>query len=322
MPTQIGIIGAGGMGATHARAWARLPEVKITGIVDTNLAKAQALAEKYQTAAYDSIEAMLSDKSLAIDCLSVCTPTYLHREHTEKALAAGCDVFCEKPLALSVSDCDAMIAAAEKAKKSLGVGQVVRFFPEFASAKRLVDSGAVGKPAVVRTRRGGGFPRCDTDWFNDASKSGGIIFDLAIHDIDWLLWTFGPIMRVYAKGITLENRDFCDYALLTFRHESGAVSHTEVTWADPKGGNNRFEIAGDAGLLSYESLKARTLHFRTETRVSSSGPLNENEDPYHRQIEAFHQKSPLSVLATEARAAVRVAEAAHESLKTGRAITL
>lgn len=316
------VIGAGGMGSTHARGWAKAEGFTLAGIADIDLPRAEALAQKYNTQAFSSVEALLTS---GVDAVSVCLPSSLHRLVTEQALTAGCHVLCEKPMALSVADADAMIASAKAAGKLLSVAQVVRFFKEFESAYRLVVSGAVGEPTVIRTRRGGGFPGWSS-WFGDEAQSGGICFDLGVHDIDWLLWTFGPIVRVYAKGLTERGFDKLDHALITMRHASGAISHTEVTWADPKGGGATFEIAGDAGLLAHDSRREVSLSFRTETRTGTSRPHSLADDPYDRQIAAFAQAiregTPLAVTAEEGRAAVAVAAAARESLKTGRAIAL
>ena len=283
-------------------SWSRLPDV--------DLPKAEALAATYGAQAFGSVEALLSS---GVEAVSVCLPSALHRSITEEALQMGCHVLCEKPMALSVADCDAMMEAARIAGRRLSVAQVVRFFPEFANAHSLVQSGGVGAPAVVRTRRGGGFPGWSS-WFGDEAQSGGILFDLAVHDIDWLLWTFGSVERVYAKGLTERGFEKLDHALITLRHTSGTISHTEVTWADPKGGGATFEIAGDAGLLSHDSRKEISLSFRTETRTGSGRPLIPSDDPYDKQIAAFAYAilsgGPLAVTAEEGRSAVAVAAAA------------
>lgn len=319
---KAGVIGAGGMGSTHVRGWAAAEGVELVGVADLDLPKAEAIAGKYGTQAFGSVEALLA---AGVEAVSVCVPSNLHRVLTEQALAAGCHVLCEKPMALSVADCDAMIAAAKSVGKLLSVAQVVRFFAEFENGHKLVQSGGVGKPAVVRTRRGGGFPGW-ASWFGDEAQSGGILFDLAVHDIDWLLWTFGPVERVYAKGLTERGFETLDHALITLRHTSGTISHTEVTWADPKGGGATFEIAGDAGLLAHDARKEVSLSFRTETRTGTGRPQVSTDDPYNRQIAAFaraiREGAPLAVTGEEGRNAVAIAAAARESLKTGRAIAL
>lgn len=336
-PLRIGIIGAGGMGTRHAAAWSRVPGVTVTAVADINLEKARKLASQYDAADHGSVGALLNDTKTDVDIVSVCVPTSLHRELSVEALQAGKHVFCEKPMALETEDCDAMIAAAKAAEKLLSVGQVVRFFPEYANAKRLIDSGAVGKPAVARVRRGGGFPRTDTDWFADPAQSGGVIYDLLVHEFDWLLWCFGPVKRVYARSLTerMAANEFghLDYALVTLRHETGVISHAEGTWADPGGFATSFEVAGDGGLLSHDSRKATPL-VRSLRREGQSGtgvplpssPLAPQDDPYYREIAAFaksvREGAPLAVTAEEGRAAIAVAQAAAESARTGRAVEL
>lgn len=334
MTLNIGIIGAGHMGRTHARHWARVPDVRIAAVYDVLPDTGRALADAHDAAVYDTLPALLASN---VDVVSVCTPTDTHREITETALAAGKHVFCEKPLALTVADCEAMIQATQNAGKLLGVGQVVRFFPEFANAKRLVDNGAVGNPAAVRTHRGGDFPRPPTNWYANAHQSGGVLLDLLVHDFDWLLWCFGPVKRVYARALTERfasgELPETDYALVTLRHESGVVSHVEGTWADPGGFSTTFEIAGDAGLLTHDSRRAAPLLQTRRTPTEKAGgvtlpssPVAANDDPYYRQLLSFTQSirenTPLAVRPEEARDAVAVAVAALESARTSRAVSL
>ncbi len=335
------------MGGTHARCWSRLPGAQVVAIADMQAEKAQALAARIAgTSGTDGMpqvfsraEEMLSVRE--IDIVSVCVPTSAHRALTEAAATAGKHILCEKPMALTLEDCDAMISAAQKAGVVFTIGQVVRHFPEYARAKALVDSGAVGAPAAVRVRRGGDFPRTDTDWYADPAHSGGVIFDLMVHDLDWLRWCFGPVTRVYARGLTERlaagELDHIDYALLTLRHESGVISHAEGTWADPSGFATAFEIVGDGGMLEHDSRRTVTLTQALRTTESggrSSGGgvtvprslLADDDDPYFRQIESFagtvRNGTPLIVTPEEARAAAAIALAARESLRTGQAVTV
>lgn len=342
---KVGIVGAGNMGTTHATCWSRLPGAQVVAIADGQTHKARALAQivaEQTGAAGGPAPTVLAsaDEMLAhadVDVISVCVPTNHHRPVAEAALRAKKHVLCEKPMALSIGDCDAMMAAAEAAGTVFTVAQVVRCFPEYARAKSLVDVGAVGQPAAVRARRGGDFPRTDTDWYADPARSGGIIFDLMVHDIDWLGWCFGPVTRVYAQGLTERlaagELDHLDYALLTLRHASGVISHLEGTWADPGGFATAFEIAGDAGLLTHDSRRAAPLSrsLRAENGAAAgvavpSSPLAPGDDPYFREIESFAQSvrtgAPLFVTPAEAHAAVAVAVAARESLRTGQAVAV
>ncbi len=337
---NIAIIGAGNMGRRHTRAWARVGGARVVAVADVLKPKADALAAELQKDTGASAQAFGDARELlaggGIDVVSVCAPTHLHRELTEHAASAGAHVFCEKPMALSVADCDAMIAACQTANVRLSVGQVVRFFPEFENAHRLIAGGAVGKPAAARTRRGGDFPRGEADWYADDAQSGGVIFDLLIHDFDWLLWCFGPVARVYAKGLTgRADLPRLDYALVTLRHESGVIAHVEGTWADPGGFATTFDIAGDNGLLTHDSRRAAPLvkslrasggDGAPSITTLSLNPLAPDDEPYFRQIAAFAQSvadnvAP-AVTPQDARAAVAVAAAARRSLASGRAETV
>jgi predicted dehydrogenase len=303
---NVGIIGAGNMGTTHARCWARLPDARVAAVADVQIHKARALAERVGGTVGSPAEAFADAHALLarpdVHAVSICVPTPHHRSLTEAAARAGKHVLCEKPMALTLADCDAMIAATRTAGVTFLVGHVVRFFPEYARARALIESGAVGRPAAVRVRRGGSFPVTDTDWYADPAQSGGVPFDLLVHDFDWLRWCFGPVTRVFAKGLTerLAGRemDHLDYTLATLRHRNGVISHAEGTWADPGGFVTTFEVAGDAGLLEHDSRKAGVLT-QSLRRDAANGegagagvavprsPLAEEDDPYFREIAHF-----------------------------------
>ena len=129
--------------------------------------------------------------------VDICTPGTAHKGPVLAAAAAGKAIICEKPLARMLADAQAMVDACEAAGVPLYVAHVVRFFPEFALAKKQLDSGALGRPAVMRTVRAGSFPRpgnsFSSDYYGDFSRSGGVIQDVGIHDIDYHRWCFGEV---------------------------------------------------------------------------------------------------------------------------------
>ena len=328
MTYRVALIGAGAMGCVHARCWDRLPGAEIVGVLDPREDAARALGPPFA-----DWDALLSQARP--DIVDVCTPTPLHREYVEKAAAAGKAVFVEKPMARTLADCDAMIAAVERAGVPAMAGHVVRFFPEYAAAKRLVEGGAVGTPAAIRTARMGGFPAWSgpPNWYADPDQSGGVALDLILHDFDWLRWTFGPVSHVYAKGLygqkQYEGR--LDYALVTLRLASGAVAHVTGSWAHPAGFRTAFEIAGDGGLIEHDS--ARSVPLTASLRKPGGGnaavpesPLAPLEDPYYLEIAAFvsalENNRPPPVTLQDAREAARIGLAALESIETGRVINL
>lgn len=316
---KVGILGTGGMGGVHAKAYGSMPEVELC-VFDRRSERAQLFAEEYRARVYDSQAELIR----SVDVLDVCLPTDLHMDAALAGLAAAKPVFCEKPLARTLDQARIMIEAAEKGGLQLGVGQVVRFFPEFKRAHDLVEAGAVGKPAAIRTHRGGVAPQGADGWFMDHSRSGGVLLDLAIHDFDWLRWTFGEIKSLYARSTALAKGSGPDYALTVLTLESGAIAHVESTWMDPRGFATAFEIAGSDGLLNYDSREAASLTVATPEKTAYEANFTPDEDPYYLELKAFLDavagSRPSPVGGVEGFHALAVSTAAIESAKTGKPV--
>jgi predicted dehydrogenase len=324
---RVGIVGAGTMGRTHASAYTKLPNVQLTGIYDADRAFAERTAQQFGTKAVESYEALLQQ----VDIVDICTPTPTHEELVVRAASVGKHILCEKPLGRTLQQCERMIAAARQAGVTLMPAHVLRFFPEFKQARELVLAGAVGKPAAIRTRRGGAYPRAANDWYADFEQSGGPILDLVIHDFDWLRWTFGEVERVFAKALTFKKLDHIDYALITLRLQSGAIAHVEANWADPGGFKVDFEIAGDAGMIAFDSRFAMPLTVAKQQADDGGGGVAVPEspladDPYLLEIKHFVDSVEAgqqpSITAEDGMKAVEIALAAIESARTGKVIRL
>ncbi len=326
---KVGIAGTGFMGSTHAAGWAET-EASLAGFVSKTAANAQALAEQYGAQVYANFEAMLAD----VDVVDICTPTHLHHFQVLQAAAAGKDIVCEKPLARTVAEGQEMIAACQSAGVKLLVAHVVRFFSEYAQAKATIAGGDIGRPAVIRLTRGSFRPKKATDnWFVDVEKSGGMMFDLMIHDFDYARWVAGEVESVFAKNITSSQPDApVDYGLVIMKHQSGAISHVEGSWAyPPPMFRTRFEIATSDGWLEFDSGKTAAigLHLHQDKTDAPDVPLPSSpmtESPYTTQIKAFYnaltQDAPVPVTAVDGLAAVQIALAAIESTQTGKAVYL
>ncbi|MCM3740610.1 Gfo/Idh/MocA family oxidoreductase [Oceanobacillus luteolus] len=321
------IIGAGTMGGTHAEAYAKMENVKLAGIVDINLAKAQGLADRLNTKAFQTYEEAVELDE--IDVVSICVPTPFHKQYVMKVADDKKHVICEKPLAISLSDAREMINYCNDKGVKLFVGHVVRFFPEYVKAKKLVDEGKVGKPAVVRTTRGGGFPIASNDWYSDFASSGGLVLDMIIHDFDYLRWCFGEVKRVYAKSTRTRVFEKFEYALVTLRFESGVIAHVEGTWAH-QGFSTKFEIAGKEGIIEYDSSKVTPVVASRKETASSEGvavpesPMKDN--PYFAELEHFihciQTDAEPVVTAEDAYKAMEISLAALESIETGKVVVL
>lgn len=326
---RVALIGAGTMGATHAEGWSQT-DAQLVGIVATDLARAEALATQYGTTVYDSLDAVLP----LADIIDICVPTHLHRDFVERAAAAKKHIFCEKPIARTHADGEAMIAACEKAGVRLFIGMTTRFFPEYRSAHDLVASGEIGSPAVVRLSRVAYKPQKTTDnWFLDYAKSGGPLLDLMIHDYDFARWVAGDVERVYARNVSAADPNAeGDYAQVLLRFRSGAIGHIEGGWVYPPPlFRRKIDIACEQGLIEWESDNSAPLvsHFKAAPGASAEVGLPLSpllEDPYTTAVKHFYDAlihdTPFDVTPADALAALDIALAAIESASSRKPVSL
>ena len=326
---KIGIAGVGFMGSIHAEGWAQTG-AEMAGFVAETVEEAAPLAKKYNLKIYPTLAEMLPD----VDVVDICTPTHLHHAMTLQAAAAGKHIICEKPLGRSTQQAREMIAACQQAGVQLLVAHVVRFFNEYALAKASVTRGEIGKPGVIRLQRGSFRPKkAAGNWFLDDAKSGGILFDLMIHDYDYARWIAGEVQSVMAKKVTTGHPEApIDYGLVLLTHRGGALSHVAGAWAyPPPTFRTHIEIAGDAGLIEFDSADSAP-SFNLIAATGSGAPdvglpsSPVSESPYTTQLKEFYAAllggPQPRVRAADGLAAVQIAEAALESAATGKPVQL
>lgn len=308
----------------HARKYALMPDVELHAY-DRNPDRLDVYCAQFGAKPAATLEELIK----VADAVDVCTPTDAHCDVAMEAVKGGKAVLVEKPMARTVEECAELIDAAKKAGVPLMPGQVVRFFPEFATAHKAVKGGRVGTPAAVRTRRGGKAPKGSDMWFQDHARSGGLLLDLAVHDFDWMLWTLGPVKSVYSRSVRLghpvDGAEFeGDYALTTLLFENGAVGHVETTWMDPAGFRVTLEVCGSDGMIEYDSRNVATLRIHDAAGSRAESNLEPTDDPFYRELRSFVDavvnKTEMPVAPVDGMRAVAVSRAAIESAKTGRVV--
>lgn len=322
---RIAIAGCGGMGRVHAGEFAQMPGVELVGVCDIEYHLAEELAAKTGASAFASYEEMMS--TVKPDVVSLALPSYLHKEYACRSARLGVHVICEKPIALTAEDAREVMTVCKEQGIKLFLGHVVRFFPEYVQIKEAVDAGTLGQMGVVHLKRVGSHPGSVREWYNDEAKSGGVIVDLMIHDIDFALWTLGEPKSVYTLRRTWAGSD---YALITLVFHNGAVANLEGYWGDPGSFRTSAEFAGSGGIIRTDSEKSRSVIIRKSAQNAEGQRFAEIPEspslhsPYYLELEHFitclRENREPAVTPEDACRALVVANAARESAVTGQAV--
>lgn len=166
------VVGAGTMGRTHIKAYQSMEQVHLKAVVELDREKAMRAAGE-DTAIYPTLEEAVQAEG-HFDIIDVCLPTYLHEVFVKKAADFGAHVICEKPLALQAQVAKELIAYCESRQVKLFVGHVVRFFPEYQQAKRLIGEAAHEQVGVVHTSRRSSHPKGWDGWYTDSEKKAEV----------------------------------------------------------------------------------------------------------------------------------------------------
>jgi myo-inositol 2-dehydrogenase / D-chiro-inositol 1-dehydrogenase len=326
---RVGIVGAGTMGAVHAAGW-KSTDATLVGVMSKNQASALEVGKRFETRVFGTYEDLLNE----VDIIDICVPTDFHKDLVLQAAKLGRHIICEKPIALTIEDGQTMIEACKAAKVRLFIAMVVRFFPQYSAAQQAVANGQIGNIGVMRLKRVAYQPIGDEAWFTDEARSGGMLVDLMIHDFDYARWLGGEVKRVFAKSVRGQDPNApSDYALVTLGFDDGRMALVEGGWAYPPGVfRTALDIAGSDGVIEWRSDDALTiqpfLKPKGEAGVARVGVPSSilAEDPYTTEIkhayDCIKNNKPFLVTAEGGLEALRIALAAKESLKTGKAVML
>ena len=240
---KVAIIGCGKISEVrHAPEYKENPNCELVGYYDMDPKRAQALADQFVGKVFSTLDEVLSSD---VDAVSVCVANVYHAETTIKALKAGKHVLCEKPMATTLEDCEAMVAAAREAGKFLMIGQNQRLAKAHAEGKKILDSGEVGTLIAFETsfRHPGpeGWTGMQNSWFFDKRMAQfGAMADLGVHKTDLICWLSGQkIVKSFAVLATLDKKfpdgspiTVDDNAICTYTLENGVVGTMSVSWTN------------------------------------------------------------------------------------------
>ena len=324
----IGIIGSGRAGMIHARNFARLvPGAGVVAVADAvEETRRDAASELGAVKAYADYRDLLGETS--VRGVVIAAPTAMHRDIAVAAAEAGKHIFCEKPMAMNVAECDEMIAAAAQAGVVLQIGFMRRFDGSFRMAHERVLAGEIGEVVLVKSCTHG--PTYPKPWMFDLAQSNGPLAEVCSHDIDTLRWFTGSdFTEVYAIAGNYRTPmaaeafpDFYDQVLLSARFANGAQGSITGAQGVQYAYDSRVEILGTHGLISIGSLKAghtvictRDKELRQPSVVSWTHLYR---DAYLAEaiefITAIREGRPAAVTGSDGRAAVAVVNAGNRSI--------
>lgn len=266
---KIGIIGCGAIALKrHVPEYQANPCAEISAWFDVLSEKAEAMANAHGGRVFSDWRELI--QSGACDAVSVCTPNDSHAEIAIYALEHGLHVLCEKPMATSIEQCAAMVAAARRSGKLLFIGQNQRMLEAHQIARRMIENGELGRVLSIQTSFGHSGPEAWANvkdpWFFDRHRAAfGAMFDLGIHKVDLVRYLLNDdIAEVAAFSATLDKKmsdgepiGVDDNAFAVFRTRRGVYGHMSASWTHYARETNFTRIYGSRGMLCiFEDEKA------------------------------------------------------------------
>ena len=330
------LIGCGRAGMIHGRNFMnKVPGARITAVADASEEMARTAADELGADAWHTdYREILNDRT--VDAVVVACPTNLHRDIVVDCANAKKHIFCEKPMAMNIRECDEMIEACVKNNVKLQIGFMRRFDPGFIEAKKLLDSGAIGELVQLHScTRGPSKPR---PWMYDLNKSNGILAEINSHDLDSIRWFAGSeVKELYAIGGNFRNPeaaeeypDYYDSVLINGVFENGVQFCIDGAAYVQYGYDSKMEIIGTKGKIQVGRSEANSIRCTTPENGTCIQFIDSwmtlFADAYLAEdisfVEAILNDTQPAVTGKDGREAVKLVEMGNLSIKTKNIVRL
>ncbi len=328
---RLGFVGLGTMGGDLLEQARGNPKIEVAALCDIEPVALDKAARSCvnKPAQYNNHRVMLAKEKL--DGVVVAVPQHLHAAISIDALDAGVNTFCEKPMGLSVAQCEAMLAAAQRNGKALMIGQVLRYIGVYRYVLELTRSGELGKPFAVRIIRTMGlWGSWGRPWRLKRETCGGMLLEINAHEIDFMRCILGEAASVSATGNRFNNleNDYEDLIFAQIVFANGGMGSLTAAACDYMG-RYTGEVFCEKGTIYYDSV-AKTLHVQrdgTEKEVVAYDDVHpEWENGVYREIREFAEtcmgEHPATIPGEEGLRNVEIAEACYQSIREGRPVSL
>ena len=317
---KVGIIGAGYIGGVHASILAKDARVTITTIYDINGERGEALARSTNARPAASAQEVME----TCDAVFLTTPNTRHTQLALESIAAGNHVFCEKPMATTLADAQAVVEAVSTSGKVFQVGHNRRFAPVYAMLKKVISEGPPPHSAHVKMNRG---ELINPEWVASPDITGGFLFETTIHMFDMMRFQFGEITRLDAIGSTHEYPEVDDFSVL-FGFASGfhatMCSSADASWLFPF---ERVEVFFHHATIATREMESITFSeaMSGEHRIHSMHMLSKEEKWGYAQedrafIDAIEAGTSAPVTAVDGYKSVALVDACYRAVKSGERI--
>ncbi len=250
-PVRTALVGCGKVGTIHAASLRALPEAEFVAVCDTSPERAAAFAAKYAVKPFGDLGTML--REAGVEAIVIGTPHPLHAEPAIRAAEAGVHVLIEKPMAATLADCDAMLAAARKTGVALGVISQRRFYEPVQRMKAAIDAGKIGKPSLgvflQYSWREPSYYASDPWRGKWDTEGGGVLVNQSPHQLDLLLWLLGPAAEVSGcwANVNHPTVEVDDTAVATIRFKNGGLGSIATSVSQKPGIYTKVHVHGSSG---------------------------------------------------------------------------
>ena len=334
MKIKFALVGCGRIAQRHAEHITR--NGQLVAVCDVVKEKADALAGKYCTKAWYDLDDLLKNEK-DIDVIAVCTPNGLHAVHSISILQSGRHVLCEKPMAITVADCKAMIQAAEETGKNIFVVKQNRFNPPVKAVKKLLDEGKLGKLYSIQLNC---FWNRDpayyaNSWKGTAAMDGGTLFTQFSHFIDLLYWLIGDVKRVESHTANYAHQgiiEFEDTGVSLLEFDNGVIGTLHYTVnSHRKNMEGSLTIFGEKGTVKIGGQYLNTIEYQdiegyviaglpvgngANEYGAYQGSMSNHDKVYENLVKFLQHGEPVYVSAEEGLKTVEIIEKIYNSVKT------
>jgi predicted dehydrogenase len=336
---NVAVVGLGFMGVTHLRAYQQLSGARIVAVCDAarlpvkgvlagvsgNIKKSDDIHLGAQVNVCRKLEEVLADPE--VELVDLCTPTPLHPEQAMAALKAGKNVLCEKPLARTSASAREILRVLETAPGFLMPAMCMRFWPGWSWLKEVVQEQTYGKVLAARFRRMSEMPAWSKQGtYTGTTDLGGALFDLHIHDTDFVQFLFGRPTSVFSTGVGRAGASV-DHVVTQYLYPGGPAVYAEGSWLLTQGFNMAYTLLCERATLDFDLARGAAAMLVAETGKESRPMAFDGPDGYGAEVRYVVEclqagRRPEVVTARDGMTALEICEAEERSIRTGQVVKL